>query len=374
MDTGGTSPGNWTPCSDGVNFESAVGRKIIKAVLPGAISVGLLIFAASALSALDQTAMRKKAEAAHRLGVPTSQAKEAVASAANPGNGISSTAGSTNPAVAGGASAAVTHHRQWVQGVSRVYSIAEVKPATSLNACDLNADNTVNVLDVQAATNMNLGLAPCTAPSGFCTLAFVQAEENSALGQACSLPVVATNPTALSFGNVAVGTSVGQTLTMSISGTGSTTISQATTTGAGFSLSGLTLPLSLAAGQSANFKVTFAPAVTGTVSGKLSLVSNALDSPVNIPLSGAGVTSVSHSVTLTWTASTSSNVAGYNVYRGTVSGGPYSKLNSALVAGTSYTDTDVVAGSTYYYVATSVDTSKNESGYSNQAQATVPSP
>ena len=82
---------------------------------------------------------------------------------------------------------------------------------------------------------------------------------------------------------------------------------------------------------------------------------------------------VSHSVSLGWTPSNSPNVVGYNVYRSTTSGGPYTKLTSS-VAGTSYTDTTVQAGKTYYYVATSVDNSSKESSYSNQTQAVVPSP
>ena len=79
------------------------------------------------------------------------------------------------------------------------------------------------------------------------------------------------------------------------------------------------------------------------------------------------------SVSLTWNASTSS-VAGYNVYRGTQTGGPYSKSNLSLVTGTAYTDTSVQAGQTYYYVATSVDSNGVESAYSNEAQVAVPYP
>jgi hypothetical protein len=89
------------------------------------------------------------------------------------------------------------------------------------------------------------------------------------------------------------------------------------------------------------------------------------DSPVPPP---------SHSVSLTWLASTSPNVAGYNVYRAASAGGAYSKLNSTLISATSFTDTTVQAGETYYYVATAVDTSAGESEHSNQAQATVPTP
>jgi hypothetical protein len=84
---------------------------------------------------------------------------------------------------------------------------------------------------------------------------------------------------------------------------------------------------------------------------------------------------IGHSVTLTWVASTSQNVAGYNVYRGTTSGGPYgTKLNSALVATTTYTDNSVVTGQTYFYVVTAVDTSGDESAYSSPAMAVIPTP
>ena len=81
----------------------------------------------------------------------------------------------------------------------------------------------------------------------------------------------------------------------------------------------------------------------------------------------------SHSVTLTWTASTTTGVTGYNVYRSTSSSGPYTKLTSTAVSGTTYTDSSVTAGATYYYVATAL-VGTNESGYSNQASATVPTP
>jgi fibronectin type 3 domain-containing protein len=77
---------------------------------------------------------------------------------------------------------------------------------------------------------------------------------------------------------------------------------------------------------------------------------------------------------LTWTASTSSNVTGYNVYRGVVAGGPYTKINALPVAATSFIDTAAQAGLTYYYVTTAVDSNNNESAYSNQAQAVIPYP
>lgn len=79
-----------------------------------------------------------------------------------------------------------------------------------------------------------------------------------------------------------------------------------------------------------------------------------------------------HTVTLSWTASTSGGVVGYNVYRGTSSGGPYASV-ATNVAGVTYLDANVSAGLTYFYVATAVDSS-SESAYSAEVQAIVPIP
>jgi hypothetical protein len=96
-----------------------------------------------------------------------------------------------------------------------------------------------------------------------------------------------------------------------------------------------------------------------------------VDQIVSAALGEGCSAAVSHSVSVTWTQSPSPNVEGYNVYRSTTSGGTYSLL-SALVTTTSYKDMDVVAGETYYYVVTAVNTTNQESAYSTQAQATVP--
>ena len=80
-----------------------------------------------------------------------------------------------------------------------------------------------------------------------------------------------------------------------------------------------------------------------------------------------------HSVSLKWSPSTSSNISYYNVYRGTVSGGPYSLLKNSLTS-TSYTDSNVQSGTTYSYVTTAVNSSGVESGYSTPVQAVIPMP
>ncbi len=79
-----------------------------------------------------------------------------------------------------------------------------------------------------------------------------------------------------------------------------------------------------------------------------------------------------HTVGLSWDASTSQDVVGYNVYRGPSSTGPYTKINTALDPNTSYSDGTVQGGQTYYYVTTAVDSVGNESDYSNQTMAVIP--
>ena len=141
------------------------------------------------------------------------------------------------------------------------------------NACDLNGDGAVNVIDVQLATDMYLGLRTCTANiagSGVCSALVVQQVETAALTGVCT-------------------------------------------------------------------------------------------------------TAGSHTVSLNWTASTTPSV-NYNVYRSGTSGGPYTKLTASPVSATSYIDSAVLAGQTYYYVTTAVASGNTESAYSNEAPAAIPFP
>ena len=63
-----------------------------------------------------------------------------------------------------------------------------------------------------------------------------------------------------------------------------------------------------------------------------------------------------HIATIAWTAAVvptgGAAIAGYNVYRGTVSGGPYIKINTALVTGVTYSDTFVLPSAPTGLVAT----------------------
>jgi hypothetical protein len=177
------------------------------------------------------------------------------------------------------------------------------------------------------------------------------------------------SPGTTNFGNVNVGTSAQLSGTLTATGE-PVTISSVNSSNAQFVLNGLALPFTLSAGQSASFTLTFTPQSAGSVTGTLSFANTAPGSPVVEALTGSGV-STQHSVSLTWTPSTSV-VVGYNVYRSLVSGGPYTQINGTLDSATAYTDSSVSSSTTYYYVTTAVDSTGTESAYSNEVKAAIP--
>lgn len=98
----------------------------------------------------------------------------------------------------------------------------------------------------------------------------------------------------LSFGNVAVGSSAAQNVTLTSSGTGPLTISSASVSGAGFSVSGVTFPVTLNAGQSVTLSAKYAPTYAGAAAATLTVTSNSSTSPsAAIGLSGAGLATMS---------------------------------------------------------------------------------
>ncbi len=219
--------------------------------------------------------------------------------------------------------------------------------------------------------------APTSTGSASGSISVISNASNSTLtislsGSGTAAGQFGVSPTILDFGSVVVGQSKSLTATLSATGS-SVTVSSAATSTSEFALSGLSLPLTIPAGQSAPFTVTFTPQASGTASANATFVTNATTSPTLESLTGGGTTAPQHSVDLSWSPSTSS-VVGYNVYRSGISGGPYTKINSVLDASTTYTDSSVQAGQTYFYVTRSVAGSGAESKYSNQVQAVVPSP
>ena len=285
-------------------------------------------------------------------------------------------------------SSAGTYSAQWTQNNSGTYGSSTVsfKAAGTKSPCDLNADGIVDMQDVHDATTEAMGLsnAPaCQAPQGFCTLAYVQAVLANAMGGGCILPVI-DGPGSISFGNVNVGGNSTRTVTLSGSGLSGTTITQANVSSTGFSIRGLTLPLTIPVGQNASFSVIFSPTSAVSFSGSIAFVSNALN-PLNETLTGTGVASAPHSVTLTWSPSSTSG-ATYNVYRSapttsstnqpTMPYSPALATNVGACSGTpvqcTYTDTNnLVSGDTYWYYVTAV-AGGVESSPSNVYPGTIP--
>lgn len=328
--------------------------------------------------------------------VSTSAAGDIVISAVNSQNGISgidSTSSFTSDSLVDGAgwahlltTATGSYGAKWDQSSAGTYSSSTVsfKAAGSYSACDLNQDGTVNIVDIELATDMGLSTTNCTAPYGQCNDAFAEVVLASAMGGACSLPVLGVAPPTVTFGNVTLGTNATQTITLTGTGNASTTVSQATVSGPPFTMTGPSLPVTLAVGQTASFVVTFTPTSAGAASGNVAFVSSALTTTLNETLSGTGIAPIAHSAALTWTPSTSSNVASYNIYRiasssSTAPATPYPSVGS-MAATTctptlcAYTDTAVTAGQSYWYYAAAVDTSNNVSAPSNIVQAIIPTP
>src|SRR5207253_9353687 len=113
------------------------------------------------------------------------------------------------------------------------------------------------------------------------------------------------------------------------------------------------------------FTVTFTPQIAGSSTGSRDFVCTASNSVGTEALTGSGSQSSQYSVGLSWDPS-SSPVLGYNVYRGTQSGGPYQKVNLSPQPGTSHTDATVQSGVTYFCVATAVAPDLVDSRHSNQ--------
>jgi Abnormal spindle-like microcephaly-assoc'd, ASPM-SPD-2-Hydin len=227
------------------------------------------------------------------------------------------------------------------------------------------------------SSTFSVAFTPASASGFYANLTLVNNTPNSPFVIPLAATVVSSvlqlkaAPTSLSFGSLATGTSATQSVTLTNTGNSSVSVSKISVSGTGFTATGFTVPIALAAGQSTSFSMTFDPTTSGSFPGSVTVTGNAANSPLVISLSGSGTPPVSHSVTLSWTPS-SSSFAGFNVYRGSVSGGPYTKVNSALIPIASYTDTSVASGQTYYYVATEENSAGTESAYSNQISATIP--
>jgi hypothetical protein len=235
---------------------------------------------------------------------------------------------------------------------------------------------------VAAGSSCTISVTFTPAASGSFTGAVSVGDNASGSPQTVTLsgtgasPGVSLSPSSLSFGSLPID-SVSSLQTISLSNTGNAVLSISSLAIGGanssdFAETADTCGSSIVAGGNCTIGITFAPSLAGAEIALITFTDNAGASPQTVALSGTGA----HDVILTWTASTTSGVAGYNVYRGTTSGAECaSPLNPTPIAGTTFTDSNVLAGQAYYYVVTAVNSDgSKESPNSSEASATVPSP
>jgi hypothetical protein len=193
--------------------------------------------------------------------------------------------------------------------------------------------------------------------------------------QAPGQPEAQVSPSSLPFGNEPVDVmSASQVVTVNNPGTAALDVQSIAFTGANatdFTEADTCSPL-VPAAANCTIAIMFTPAALGKRAASLNITDNASGSPQSVSVSGVGT----HDVILSWTASTTPRISGYNVFRGTTSGGESATpLNSTPIDATSYGDGNVTPGATYYYVVTTVGwDGVTQSIDSPEVSATVPSP
>ncbi|MGE5056666.1 MAG: choice-of-anchor D domain-containing protein, partial [Acidobacteriota bacterium] len=247
----------------------------------------------------------------------------------------------------------------------------------------LSGLNTPLTLNASQSTVFTVAFAPQVAGSASGNVSITSDATNPNVSIALSgtgttaVGQLAVSPGTLNLGSVVVGTSKSASGTLSASGA-NVTVTGANTNNSVFTVGGLSLPVTIPAGQSTSFSITFSPVTSGTANASLTVASNGQPSSTTAGLTGSGTAAPTHTVNLSWNGSTSSGISGYNVYRALYTSaacGAFSKINPLLTTTTLYTDSNVVDGKSYCYAATAVNSSSQESGYSNIASnVQIPAP
>jgi len=162
-------------------------------------------------------------------------------------------------------------------GLSSNSAAATVPPASLVAANATSAQFTVSVSPVSTAQAVTL-----TASAGTVTRSF-------ALELNVPVPTLSIGVVSVAFGSVAVNTPATQTIALRSTGTAAVTISAATVTGAGFTLTPGTFPVTLNPGQTTTLSVQFDPSVEGAATGQLTVTSNSsVNNTAVVALSGTG--------------------------------------------------------------------------------------
>lgn len=191
---------------------------------------------------------------------------------------------------------------------------------------------------------------------------------------AAANPVLSLSTTTLAFGSVSVGTPLSSPLILTSSGTSPVTVSAATLSGTGFSMSGATFPVTLNPGIAITLQVQFDPTAASSYSGNITISSNSTNgASATVNLTGTGA-ATQHHVVLNWTAPANSPVpvVGYNIFRAPSGSSSFQVLNASPDTSTTYTDSVVSSGATYIYYVESVDSAGVQSSPSNHITVVVP--
>lgn len=188
---------------------------------------------------------------------------------------------------------------------------------------------------------------------------------------------LAINPTGIAFGSLTVSTSLTQNVVILNTGTGNVTVSTATMSGAGFSATGLTLPMTLAPGQSAAFQAKFSPLSAGSVTGSVSIKKSNGTVLASVSLTGTGLAvalsdttsptvsvtgpangaTISGNVALTASASDNVGVVGVQYF---VNGTAIGSVVTTAPYSVSWNTTAVSNGSGYLITARAGDAAENQ--------------
>jgi len=191
---------------------------------------------------------------------------------------------------------------------------------------------------------------------------------------AATPPAVALSEASLNFGSLPVDTAGSPaSVTLTNSGDSPLSIARLGVTGSDAAdfLATSSCGASVEPGKKCTIAILFSPRSSGKHTAAVTIDDNAAGSPHSVALAGAGT----HDVILTWKASATAGIAGYNVFRSTTSTEGKSPLNTSAINGTTYLDASVKPGQTYWYWVTAISSSGGtQSPVGAEATATVPSP
>jgi HYDIN/CFA65/VesB-like, Ig-like domain/Cep192 domain 4/Abnormal spindle-like microcephaly-assoc'd, ASPM-SPD-2-Hydin len=184
-------------------------------------------------------------------------------------------------------------NKQIVLSNSGTAAIKISSVAVSGNGYKVNGVTAPVTINPSATVTLTATFAPSAAATDSGSITVTSNASNSSLAIALSGTAaqagLAVSPATFNFGSIVEGQTKSQSFTVTNTGSAALTIAQIGESGNGFTVSGLTTPATIAAGGSATLSVLFAPTAAGSLTGSVSIASNAPNSPNAVSLSGTGV-------------------------------------------------------------------------------------